>query len=156
MNMNRICMVILCLAVAGCDNREAPKTPLGETAIAASGITGDARLALDSGNRLFRAKLYDAALTQYERSARLVPVETAPLLGIMMVADVKKDQRLADATLARMKKLNPDLADPDAVSSHAKAMKQHPPIESSMKLPPPHPPIGGTAQPPSTPSRSLQ
>ena len=103
MNMNRICMVLLCLAVAACANREAPKTALGETASAAPGITGNARLSLDSGNMLFRAKLYDAALAQYERAATLAPAETAPLLGIMIVADVKKDPRLADATLLRLK-----------------------------------------------------
>ena len=156
MNVNRITMVILWLPIVACDNREASKTPLGESTSSASGIAGDARLALDSGNALFRAKSYDAALAQYERSARLVPAEAAPLLGIMMVADVKKDQRLVDATLERMKRLNPSLADTAAVSSHSKIMKQHPPVENSTKLPPQHPPLGETGQRPGAVSGSIQ
>jgi hypothetical protein len=151
-----MCMVILALGVVACDSREAPKTPLGETTRSGSGISGNARIALDSGNALFRAKLYDAALAQYERSAGLVPAETAPLLGIMMVADVKKDKRLADATLERMKKLDPALADKEAVSSHSKVMKQHPAIENPTTLPPRHPPVDGTGQRPSAPSGTIQ
>ena len=156
MNSIRMCMLIVSFGVVGCEGREAPKTPLGASTSAASGITGDARIALDSGNILFRAKTYDAALAQYERAARLAPAEATPLLGIMMVADVKKDQSLADATLARMKKINPALTDTAAVSAHSKAMKQHPPVGNSNKLPPEHPPIGGARQPPGPVSGSIR
>ena len=156
MSFIRLCTFIVSFGVVACDGREAPKTPLGESTSGASGITGDARIALDSGNLLFRAKTYDAALAQYERAARLAPAEAAPLLGIMMVADVKKDQRLADATLVRMKKLNPALADTAAVSAHSKAMKQHPPVGKPNKLPPEHPPLGGARQPPGAASGSIR
>jgi hypothetical protein len=152
MSFIRLCTFIVGFGLVACDGREAPKTPLGASTSAASGITGDARIALDSGNILFRAKNYDAALAQYERAAGLAPAEAAPLLGIMMVADVKKDQGLADETLLRMKQLNPELADTAAVSAHAKAMQQHPPVGSSKKLPPEHPPLGGARQPPPGPA----
>lgn len=129
--------------LAGCGDRDAPKTPLGASGSAAPAITGEARVALDSGNALFRAKSYDAALEQYERSAKIIPDQVAPLLGILMVADVKQDQALAKATLERVRKLDPALADSSAVSSHSRILEKHPPADEAVKLPPAHPPIGG-------------
>jgi hypothetical protein len=123
------------LSICGCKGSEAPKTPLGEatpmTSISAdhpavTGLTGDAKLALDSGNALFRAKAYDQALSQYSRSADLAPNELAPLLGIMMVADAKNDAKLAGATLPRIRKIDPSMADSSTVTSHSKMMKAHP------------------------------
>jgi hypothetical protein len=130
----------LCFAAAvtiwGCSgsNREAPKTPLGQAqpgSMAASGAAtpgamGDeAKTALDSGNILYRAKAYGRALVQYRRSAQLAPAEPAPLLGILMVADVTKNAKLADSTLARMRALNPAAADSSAAMSQAEILGIH-------------------------------
>jgi hypothetical protein len=123
------------LSIGGCKGKEAPKIPLGQASPATSlgaeqradGLTGDAKLALDSGNALFRAKAYDQALTQYSRSADLAPTELAPLLGIMMVADVTNDAKLAGATLPRIRKIDPSMADSSTITSHSKMMKAHPP-----------------------------
>lgn len=127
--------IVFCLAAAasisGCGGSEAPKVPLGHPNIGASEeagpapIAGEARVALDSGNILFRAKAYDRALVQYRRSSRLAPTELAPLLGILMVTDVTKNARLADSTLARMRELNPAAADSAAAMSHANIIKAH-------------------------------
>lgn len=124
------------VSVCGCKGSEAPKIPLGEATPMASigadhpavdGLTGDAKLALDSGNALFRVKAYDQALSQYSRSAELAPKELAPLLGIMMVADVTNDAKLAGATLPRIRKIDPSMADSSTITSHSKMIKAHPP-----------------------------
>jgi hypothetical protein len=120
-------------AVWGCADRDAPKTPLDQsdpgrmgtsTATSQSTIGGEAKVALDSGNMLFRAKAYDRALAEYRRSARLAPSELAPLLGILMVADVTKNRTLADSTMPRIRALNP--AAVDTAMSHAELLKAHP------------------------------
>ena len=119
------------VAVLGCSDRDAPKTPLGQsermgtsTATSPATIGGEAKVALDSGNMLFRAKAYDRALAEYRRSARLAPGEVAPLLGILMVADVTKNKTLADSTMPRIRALNP--AAVDTAMSHAELLKAHP------------------------------
>jgi hypothetical protein len=138
-NMTSITVLRLCLSAAAaativaCGGTDAPKTPLGVARPATSAadeaavppIRGEAKVALDSGNILFRAKLYDKALAQYRRSAELAPTELSPLLGIMMVADVTKDSKLAGATLPRIRKLNPMVADSSAAMSHAKMIEAH-------------------------------
>lgn len=133
MTVLRFCSFAAAMGICACGGTDAPKTPLGgasSTAVAANeavpAITGEAKLALDSGNRLFRAKAYDNALAQYRRSAGLAPTELAPLLGIMMVADVTKDSKLIEATLPRIRKLNPALAESSAVMSHSKMIEVHP------------------------------
>jgi hypothetical protein len=134
LTVSRLGCFAVAVAICGCKGKEAPKTPLGAAPVASSGaneatmtgLTGEARLALDSGNVLFRAKAYDQALAEYNRSADLAPTELAPLLGIMMVADVKNDTKLADATLPRIRKLDPSMADSSTVKSHSKLMKAHP------------------------------
>jgi hypothetical protein len=123
-------------AVAGilaCGGTDAPKTPLGQRSSsgvtaeeATPAITGAAKLALDSGNMLFRAKAYDRALLQYRRSAQLAPDELAPLLGIMMVADVTKDSKLSGETLPRIRRLDPVVADSSARMPHSKIIEAHP------------------------------
>jgi hypothetical protein len=90
------------------------------------GYTGEAKRALDSGNTLFRAKDYRAALAQYRRSADLAPSELAPLLGMMMVADVTNDAKLKEETLPRIRKLDPGAADSAVVMPHSKIIKVHP------------------------------
>jgi hypothetical protein len=117
---------LACLTIAatviGCTGKgDAPKVPLDQVQGGAMGggtmgggapvMGGEAKAALDSANILYRAKKYDLALAQYQASARLAPMESAPLLGILMVADVTKNKTLADATLAKMKALNPSAAD---------------------------------------------
>jgi len=114
------------LAASACGKTDAPKVPLDAPQQPASGMTGPAKSALDSGNLSFRAKDYDRALAQYEISARLAPSEAAPLLGVLMVAEVKHDQKLTDSTLARLRKIDPSLADTSAVTPHSKAMRAHP------------------------------
>ena len=132
-----------CLAAAvtiwGCGGSEAPKIPLGQANAGSTGSTsgaigGDAKSALDSGNTLFRAKSYDRALAQYRRSAQLAPTELAPLFGILMVADVTKNAKLAESTRARMRELNPAAADSSAAMSHAEILEAH---SRAKKAPPP-------------------
>jgi len=134
LNLSRFVCFAAAVSICGCKGSEAPKTPLGAAAIVSSGapespipgLTGEAKMALDSGNVFFRAKAYDMALAEYIRSADLAPTEVAPLLGIMMVADVTKNSKLAEATLPRIRKLDPSMADSSTVSSHSKMMKAHP------------------------------
>ena len=122
------------VSLLGCGKSDAPKIPLGAAPVTTaapvnppmSGPTGEARVALDSGNALFRAKAYDQALVQYKRSAELAPNEAAPLLGMMMVADVTKDSKLAEATLLRIRKLIPALADSSLIVPHSKMIQAHP------------------------------
>jgi hypothetical protein len=123
------------MAIGACSgDRDAPKIPLDHARTASAGtsaaetrigITGEAKIALDSGNTLFRAKAYDRALAQYRRSARLAPTELAPLFGILMVTDVTKDAKLADSTRARMRELNPALTDSSVAMSHADIVGVH-------------------------------
>jgi hypothetical protein len=98
---------------------------------APTGIHGEAKVALDSGNLLFRGKNYDGALKLYSRAADLAPAELAPLLGIMMVSDITNDSNLGKTTLARIRKLDPGYADSTAMMSHAKIMKAHPPLKTA-------------------------
>lgn len=131
------------VTVVGCGGSDAPKTPLGATPPAAAtpasspGLTGEAKIAIDSGNILFRLKAYDKALAQYSRSAELAPAEVAPLLGILMVADITKNSKLASETLPRIRKLDPTMADSSAVSSHSKVMQAHPRGVAPPKVAPP-------------------
>jgi hypothetical protein len=142
-----LCRFDFCLAAAvtiwGCGGSEAPKIPLGQANAGSTGtsggstpgaIGGEAKIALDSGNMLFRAKAYDRALAQYRRSAQLAPTELAPLFGILMVTDVTKNAKLADSTRARMRELNPAAADSSAAMSHADILKAH---SRARKAPPP-------------------
>ena len=135
------------VTVWGCggSNREAPKIPLDQAQSGGMDTSGaatpgpmgeEARIALDSGNILYRAKAYDRALVQYRRSAELAPTESAPLVGILMVADVTKNARLADSTLTRMRALNPHVADS---MSQAEILDIH----SGMKKATPPPPAKG-------------
>ena len=63
-------------------------------------MSGPARAALDSANALFRAKRFALALEKYRLAARLAPKESAPLIGMAMVAAVLPDKRLADSVNA--------------------------------------------------------
>ena len=129
--MSILASAALVASMVGCKDSEAPRTPLGAaTADAPSGqpprsIAGDARVALDSANQLFRARRYHAALALYNRAAALAPTELAPLLGIMMVAEVTGDAALATQTRLRVRKVDPSYAD-NELESHSKIMRAHP------------------------------
>jgi hypothetical protein len=124
-----------CIVSGACTESDAPKTPLGAApqgsmtgSAPVSPIGGEAKRALDSANLLFRAKEYGLALEQYRRSSELAPAEMAPLMGILMVADVTKDTKLADSTLPKLRKLNPAVADSSVVSPHSRIPEGHPPL----------------------------
>jgi len=121
--------VLAATLVLGCgrDGDEAPMVPLGQpTGQQAPGptITGEAKVALDSANVLFRARAYDLALAQYRRSADLVPTDVTPLMGVLMVAQATNDSRLADSTMARIRELDPSATDSSAME-HADMIDLH-------------------------------
>jgi hypothetical protein len=101
-NVIRCALLSAAIATSGCSGgEEAPKVPLGHPEVGAAGqravLDPKAKAALDSGNRLYTAKAYAAALEQYRRAAALEPEEEAPLFGILMVATATKDASLADS-----------------------------------------------------------
>lgn len=59
-----------------------------------------ARVALDSGNALFRAKRYAEALAQYRLTAQRSPGDPTAYMGVYMVADATKNRALADSAIA--------------------------------------------------------
>lgn len=125
----RLTLALLAAAlVLGCDRGdEAPMVPLGQPAgqqAPGPTITGEAKVALDSANVLFRARAYDLALAQYRRSAQLVPNDVTPLMGVLMVAQATNDSRLADSTMARIREIDPSSADSSAME-HAKMIDLH-------------------------------
>lgn len=69
-------------------------------------ITGDAKIALDSGNTLYTAKSYALALEQYRRAAALAPQAEAPVFGMLMVAGVTNNAALTDSATNRLRALN--------------------------------------------------
>lgn len=149
-----VCLAGVVMTIWGCGGSEAPKIPLGHPKVGGSdrsgaegqgAISGEAKSALDSGNILFRAKVYDRALAQYRRSAGLAPEELAPLLGILMVTDVTKNPRLADSTLARIRELNPAAADSSAAMSHADILRAHSRAWKAAPPPPKKQEIGTTS-----------
>jgi hypothetical protein len=134
MSIVRSSLAAVMVVVCACGRSEAPKVPLGSAATPAApmnqgsspGLTGQARVVLDSANLSFRAKAYDIALAQYRRSAELAPNEVAPLLGILMVADVTKNSALTNETLPRLRRLDPTMADSSLVTPHSKIIREHP------------------------------
>lgn len=102
------------LLVLGCSGKEeAPMIPLDQaaaTGVSPHGtvpsITGDAKIALDSGNKLYTAKSYALALAQYRRAAALAPDAEAPVFGMLMVAGVTNDAALTDSATKLLRALN--------------------------------------------------
>lgn len=123
--------VLVTALTLGCGrgDSDAPMVPLGEarTGQSAGGptITGEAKVALDSANNLFRARAYDLALAEYRRSAQLVPNDVTPLLGVLMVAQATADSVLAESTMARIRELNPAAADTSIVPGHSEMIDLH-------------------------------
>ena len=113
-------ITLLVASAIACSNGESsPKVPLdqlrADSAHAAAGVqaqggqvelTADARIALDSGNALFRKKAYSAALEQYRLSSSRSPKHAAPYFGIYMVAQATKNASLADSALANIRANN--------------------------------------------------
>jgi len=90
----------------------APKTPLSEvsaqrggelTAGSAGAMSAEARVVLDSGNALYRAKKYADALAQYRIAAQRAPEDPAPYFGIYMVAGATGNKRLQDTAQAALR-----------------------------------------------------
>lgn len=105
--------VTVAAALACSEGKEpAPKTPLSEpTAQRGGGLTAgfagtmsaEARVALDSGNALYRAKKYADALAQYRIAAQRAPEDPAPYFGIYMVAGATGNKRLEDTAQAALR-----------------------------------------------------
>ena len=97
-NVVRCALLLAVLANSGCraDSDEPPQLPLGHPELSGPGaatgnpapaLAANAQAAIDSGNALYTAKDYAAALVQYRRAAALAPGHEAPLFGILMVAN---------------------------------------------------------------------
>lgn len=137
-------MLLAALAVLACNVAdEAPKLPLGHPPIASDEassrpaaplIEGEAKVALDSGNALYKAKAYQLALDQYRRAADLAPGEEAPLFGMLMVASSTSDARLADSVTALMRALRRKISSITITDSVLAGVH-------SGVLPPSHPPL---------------
>ncbi|MHB1312106.1 MAG: hypothetical protein ACYC3L_08825 [Gemmatimonadaceae bacterium] len=76
----------------------------GASAAIVPSMTGEAKVALDSGNAAYRRKDYATALVAFEKSQKLAPDDAAPWFGIYMVAQARKDNKAADAALAEIQK----------------------------------------------------
>ncbi|MCR4341019.1 MAG: hypothetical protein NUW01_14150 [Gemmatimonadaceae bacterium] len=116
--------LLAALLVLGCSGKEeAPMIPLDQAAspgLSPHGtvptITGEAKVALDSGNTLYSAKSYALALAQYRRAAALAPEAEAPLFGMLMVANVTNDAVLTDNATKLLRALN-DSAGADSTTA---------------------------------------
>lgn len=79
----------------------APAAPPDSGATSAD-LPADARVALDSGNALYRTKQYAAALVQYRLTAKRAPGDPTAYYGIYMVAEATKNRLLADTASAAL------------------------------------------------------
>lgn len=117
MTHRKIGIILAALAASACQSKEAPKHPLGDAGTQPGQITVDtsatarannphlmlppkAKAALDSGNVLYKAGKYDAALAQYGLATELAPANAAPYYGVYMAADKLGKRRLADSAMA--------------------------------------------------------
>jgi hypothetical protein len=124
----RLTVVALAAALAvGCNKEEPAMVPLGQAASpglsphgTTPSITGEAKVALDSGNKLYSAKSYRLALAQYRRAAALAPEAEAPLFGILMVANATQDARLTDSATAALRALNDSTSAEEVVDVHSR------------------------------------
>ena len=140
-------VLLAMLALGACGRSaadDAPKLPLGHPRVATQGdsgerrgptIRGEAKVALDSGNILYKAKAYPLALAQYRRAAVLAPDEEAPFFGVLMVANVTKNARLADSATTRIRELNASATGTSGALSAAELRDIH-----ARVIPTPHPP----------------
>lgn len=117
---NRRWIVLLAASMLACkaSNGNPPDRSLAElradSAHAAGGVRNlvtpelspEAKVALDSGNALFRKKAYAAALTQYRLASTRSPRHAAPYFGIYMVAQATHNPTLSDSALANIRANN--------------------------------------------------
>lgn len=117
-------LALLAVTVLACGDRDSDETrvPLGQGPPV---MTGEARVALDSANLLFRARAYDQALAQYERSAQLAPRDLTPLLGVMMVAEATGDTALARRTRERVREVDPEASIDTTAAGHTQLIDVH-------------------------------
>lgn len=113
-------MVLLAVSALACKGSggSLPKVSLdqlrADSAHAAGGVQTQgtpqlapaAKVALDSGNQLFRKKAYSAALAQYRLASLSSPQHAAPYFGIYMVAQATHNTKLADSALANIRANN--------------------------------------------------
>lgn len=100
---------VVALLATACTKQDAPKVDLGAKAAydsAAVALSPASKVALDSGNVLFRAKLYEAALAQYRVASKGSPGHAAPLFGMYMVARATNNPKMADSVLAEIRAHN--------------------------------------------------
>jgi hypothetical protein len=110
-------LATVAILTAGCgQGNEASKTPAtastssaaivqvkaSDTADTSPELPADARVSLDSGNALYRAKRYADALVQYRLTARRAPGDPTAYYGIYMVAEATKNRALADTASAAL------------------------------------------------------
>ena len=126
--------ILAAVLILGCGSRD-NEADTGPSGSAPPRITGEAKVALDSGNVLFRAKAYDLALAQYRRSAQLAPSDVTPLFGVLMVGEATGNSQLADSARARIRELNPSLAD-SSTRGHAEMIDRHSRITTTTPSPP--------------------
>lgn len=141
-NVVRCALLLAVLANSGCraDSDEPPQLPLGHPELSGPGaatgnpapaLAANAQAAIDSGNALYTAKDYAAALVQYRRAAALAPGHEAPLFGILMVANATNDRTLADSagSVMRTRQGGGGGTDPNLLDVHKRALPDsHPPI----------------------------
>lgn len=128
--------VLAAVLILACGSRDNEAPDAGPNRSAPPRITGEAKVALDSGNILFRARAYDLALAQYRRSAQLAPTDVTPLFGVLMVGEATKNSRLADSARARIRELNPSAADSSATMGHAEMIDLHSRVRPTAPSPP--------------------
>jgi hypothetical protein len=97
-------------------------------------LAPEAKVALDSGNALFRKKAYTAALAQYRLASMRSPRHAAPYFGIYMVAQATKNTKLADSALANIRANNgvppmPGFDHSDTIGAKARAGVKKGPIK---------------------------
>lgn len=130
---------MIVIGACGKDAEETAQLPPGHPPLASPGQTsgssatigGEAKVALDSGNALYRAKAFDLALDQYRRAASLAPAEGAPLFGMFMVASAMNDSTLADSVRTVMRargQAAPAMTDSALAGVHPGVPPTHPPI----------------------------
>lgn len=127
-------LAVATITVSACTTKDVPKVDLAAKAASDSAalvLGGSAKVALDSGNALFRAKVYDAALTQYRRAAAEAPQHAAPLFGIYMVARATNNKTMADSAMAGIRARN--AVPPHDLPDSAELRKIHAKVKTGTK-----------------------
>jgi hypothetical protein len=124
---SNICLSAIIFLSVSCGGSSVPKVPLSmaptdsnpKAIEAAHSLLGpEAKLALDSGNALYRRKAFAPALLEYRLAADRAPQHSAPLFGIYMVARATNNDALADSAMAAIRARNGPLAPTGAGAPH--------------------------------------